>query len=77
MPEEFLVNSVFHPITGRAMEYRDLISDPVTKTDWELSSANEFGRLFQGVGDRIKGTNRCFFIKKDDVKKHSSYARSV
>ena len=58
------MNSVLHPTTGHAMEYREMISNPDTKRDWELSSANEFGRFFQGVGDRIKGKNTCFLIKK-------------
>jgi hypothetical protein len=32
-------------------------------------SANEFGRLAQGVGERVKGTNTIFFIRKDQVPK--------
>jgi len=33
----------------------------------EKSSANEFGRLAQGVGNRIKGTSTIFFVPKSDV----------
>ncbi len=31
------------------------------------SSANEFGRLAQGVGSQIQGTNTIFFIHKHQV----------
>jgi hypothetical protein len=30
-------------------------------------SANEFGQLAQGVGNRIKGTNTIFFVYKHQV----------
>jgi hypothetical protein len=55
-------NAVMHPISGRPMTYRELLKDPLTKRDWELSAANEFGRLAQGVGGRIKGTDTIKFI---------------
>ena len=42
---------------------------PTHKKDWQLSSANEFGRLANGVGGRIKGTNTIKFIRMQDVKK--------
>ena len=35
--------SVQHPITGKEMEWRDLISDPLTTADWTLSTSNELG----------------------------------
>jgi hypothetical protein len=44
------------------MTYRELLRDPLTKHNWELSAANEFGRLAQGVGGRIKGTDTIKFI---------------
>jgi hypothetical protein len=31
------------------------------------SSANEFGRLAQGVGGQIQGTNTIFFIHKNQI----------
>ena len=40
-----------------------------TKGKWQISSANEFGRLAQGVGGRIKGTNTIIFICMEDVPK--------
>jgi len=37
---------------------------------WIKSSANEFGRLAQGLADgRVTGTNTIFFIHKDLVPK--------
>jgi hypothetical protein len=52
--QNFYANTVIHPTTGRLMEYRQLITDPATRDAWQLSAANEFGRLAQGVGGRIK-----------------------
>ena len=35
---------------------------------WSTSLVNEFGRLFQGVGNQIKNpTNTCHFIRNDQV----------
>ena len=44
-----------------------LIKDPATALQWNHSAANEFGRLAQGVGGRIEGTNTIFFIHKSKV----------
>jgi len=41
--------------------------DPKYKETWSQSAANEFGRLTQGVGGRFNGTNRIFFIHKNQV----------
>ncbi len=38
-----------------------------TQNNLVKSAANEFGRLAQGVGGRVKGTETIKFIKKDDV----------
>jgi hypothetical protein len=58
----FMVNTVIHPTTGVAMEYRQLIKDPVTKEAWQRSAATEFGQLAQGVRECIKGTNTIRLI---------------
>ena len=51
--------------TGKMLEYRQLMRHPAYRADWSLSSANEFGRLANGVGGRIKNpTNTIKFIKK-------------
>ena len=52
------------------LKHRQLIhnNDPAISETWSTSSANEFGRLFQGVGNRIKDpTNTCHFIPKGKV----------
>ena len=59
-------NAVLNPLTGVLQEYRHLIKGP-DKTIWEQSLANEFGRLTQGVANRIEGTNTMYFIPKDEV----------
>ena len=57
--------AVTHHLTGKQVEYRHLIRDDHYKGPWLLSGANELGRLAQGVGNRIAGTNTIFFIRKD------------
>jgi hypothetical protein len=70
---------VFDESTGRMLEYRQLINDPRYRDTWHRSAANEFGRLAQGVGNRITGTNTIQFICKEDVPKDRSvtYGRFV
>jgi hypothetical protein len=36
--------------TGQLLNYRQLIRNPKYKKDWNISTANKFGRLAQGVG---------------------------
>ena len=58
--------------TGNMIEYRNLIkcSDPAVQKIWTDSAADEFGRLFQGVGkrnengQRVRGTNTFYFIPR-------------
>ena len=64
---EHINAAVLHPETGKPMSYRQLLKHPHFHNEWSTSSANEFGRLAQGIGGRIKGTNTIFFINKDDV----------
>ena len=40
--------------SGKMLNYRQLLHHPDYKKDWCLSSANEFGRLANGVDRRIK-----------------------
>ena len=71
---------ITHSETGRSMEYKDLITDPSTRTTWLHSAANEFGRLAQGLPDeRVEPTNTMFFIPFSQVPKHKrpTYARFV
>ena len=53
--------------TGKVFNYRQLMQSTKHKEKWSKSSANEFGRLANGVGGRIKGTNTIKFIQKRDV----------
>ncbi|EJK53767.1 hypothetical protein THAOC_26721 [Thalassiosira oceanica] len=61
-------NAVLDTDSGKMLKYRELLRHPKLGDDWQVSSANEFGRLFQGIGNRIdKPTNTCFFIHKHEV----------
>jgi len=59
--------AVMDKATGKMLNYRQLLRHPEYSADWQLSSANEFGRLANGVGGRVKGTNTIRFIKKSDI----------
>ena len=64
---EFANTAVLHPETGRPMTYHQLINHPDFRVVWNCSSANEFGRLAQGIGGRIKGTDTIRFVHKEDL----------
>jgi hypothetical protein len=53
--------------TGKVLNYRQLMKSQEHKEIWSKLSANEFGRLANGVGGCIKGTNTIKFIKKCDI----------
>jgi hypothetical protein len=53
--------------TGKVLNYQQLMQSPKHKEKWSKLSDNEFGRLANGVGDCIKGTNTIKFIRKRDV----------
>ena len=72
-----LVNAIYDPGSGSMLEYKQLLKkDPQT---WNYSMANKIGRLAQGIGNRIKGTNTIKFIKKQEIPSHKTvtYARIV
>ena len=50
--------SVTHPVTGKEMEWKELVSDPLTTPNWTLSTSNELGRMAQGVGKMQKAHNK-------------------
>ena len=66
--------AVTTPITGKQMEYKDLIKDPTYREDWLLSKSNELCWLKQGVWQnkdgtqRIKGWDYCDAILKFEVE---------
>ena len=56
--------------TGKLLNYKQLMQNPKYRKNWGISSANEFGRLANGVGGRTKNpTNTIKFIRKDKVPK--------
>jgi hypothetical protein len=72
--------AVTHHITGKQMEYKDLIKDPPHYRDsWLLSKAHNIVRLAQGIGNRGQGTNTIFFVHKHQVPfgKTVAYTRTV
>jgi hypothetical protein len=75
----FYASTMVHPTTGLLMEYRQLITAPATRADWQLSAANEFGRLAQGVGGRVQGTNTITFIHHHEMPsdRQATYPRFV
>ena len=62
--QEQRCNAIIDPVSGVSLEYRHLIKNVKTKLTWNRSFANELGRLANGVGSRIKGTNTIKFIPK-------------
>jgi hypothetical protein len=74
-----MANSVINEETGASLEYRHLIKDASTFNIWNEASANEFGRLAQGVGNRVDGSNTIFFIPRQAVPKGKivTYGRFV
>jgi hypothetical protein len=53
--------------TGRLLNYQQLLRSPKHKKAWSMLVANKFGRLAQGVGGQIKGTNTIRFIHQHEV----------
>jgi hypothetical protein len=69
-----LENEVHHAMavmdanTGKLLNYRQLMRSAKHRQAWSLSSANEFGRLANGIGGRIKNpTNTIEFICQHEV----------
>jgi hypothetical protein len=81
IPSMHMANAVIDPETGKTLEYRHLMERAEYKTQWTQSFANELGRLAQGIGDRVQGTNTMFLIRHDQVpldrRKDVTYGRIV
>eukprot|EP00978_Attheya_sp_CCMP212_P006249 scaffold14175_cov40-Attheya_sp.AAC.1 len=74
-----MLNAVVDPITGANLEFPQLIKGPDSE-EWWKSSANEFGRLAQGVMPHMPtGTNTFRFIKHTDMPNNriATYVRIV
>jgi hypothetical protein len=65
IPLNELANTVMDG--DKMLKYRQLIQHPDLGKEWRFSSANEFGRLAQGIGGRISGKNTISFIDKSAV----------
>jgi hypothetical protein len=55
---KYRADAIIDEETGKSMEYKDLLKDPKYREDWSRAAANEFGRLFNGVGKNADGTQR-------------------
>jgi hypothetical protein len=64
-----MANSVINEDTGASLKNCHLIKDDITFTVWNKAASNEFGRLAQGVGYHIEGSNTIFFIPRQAVPK--------
>ena len=74
--------AVMDTYTGKLLNYRQLMRNPKYKNYWSTSSANEFRRLANGVGGRIKNpTNTITFIRRKDIpqnqRKYVMYGQFV
>ena len=58
---------VLDPDTGQLLKYRQLLRHPKFKDAWNISAANEFGRLAQGIKGRVKATDTIKFIRKSEI----------
>jgi hypothetical protein len=58
---------VLDPETGQILEYRQLLRHPKFKEAWNISAANEFGWLAQGIKGRVKATDTIKFIRESDM----------
>ena len=73
------LNSVIEPATGNVHEYRHLIRGP-DKSIWKQGSANDLGRIAQGIGQRMPtGTNTIYFCRPSTIPadRTVTYARLV
>jgi hypothetical protein len=66
--QQHFANAVVHPVTGKQMEYMDLMNNPDLQPPWKRGFSNEAGHLFQGIRD-IPGTNTCLFVELKNIPK--------
>ena len=60
-------HAVLDQETGELLEYRQLLKHPKFRDVWNRSASDEFGRLAQGIGGRIKGTDTIRFVHKHEI----------
>ena len=54
-------------VNGGLLEYIHLMKREEYRNIWGKSYGNELGRLSQGIGYNIKGTDTVFFTKKQNI----------
>ena len=70
---EHMACPVISPDNGVSLEYRHLIQGP-DKDIWVKALANDFGRLAQGVKDRMPtGNSTIFFIHPSKIPAHKKF----
>eukprot|EP00970_Alexandrium_tamarense_P015809 scaffold5534_cov194-Alexandrium_tamarense.AAC.8 len=62
-PQVESAHAVLDQETGKLLEYRQLLKHPRFKDVRNRSAADEFGRLAQGIGGRVKGTDTIRFTQ--------------
>jgi hypothetical protein len=63
-----IMNAVIYPVTGKEIQYTDLMKDPDLGPLFEICLSNELGRICQGIRD-IDGTNTAFFVDLTSIPK--------
>jgi hypothetical protein len=63
-----MMNSVIHHVTGKEMQYKDLMKDPIFGPLFEIGLSTELCRICQGIRD-VTGTNTAFFIDLHNIPK--------
>ena len=59
---------VVDKVMGRLLNYLQLLQHPDYQETWTKSSANEFSRLANGVGEHVKNNKKMIkFIPKKDI----------
>ena len=72
------INHIYNPITGKRERIDTLLAGSNASV-WRRALSNELGRLSNGVGGCITGTNTIAFIQKSEVlcNKKVTYANMV
>jgi hypothetical protein len=62
-----ILNAVLNMDTGKLLEMRHLLVNPMHKELWGKSYTTEFGRLAQGISGVSKGTDTIVFIARNEI----------
>jgi hypothetical protein len=63
-----MMNSIIHPVTGKEMQYKDLLKDAILGPLFEIGLSNELGRIYQGIRN-VARTNTAFCIDLTSITK--------